>query len=117
MFNIMGDSHRFCDGLTRRNFLQIGSLGFGGLSLPQILRAQSQQPAPWQSSHKATIMVFLPGGPPHQDMWEIKTEAPKEIRGPFQPISTNVSGIQIGECFPKIASIADKSAHLRACRF
>jgi hypothetical protein len=60
------------------------------------------------------INIFLGGGPPHQDMWEIKTEAPKEIRGPFNPIETNVPGIRIGECFPKIAQIMDKSIVLRA---
>ena len=114
MFNIMGDSHRFCDGLTRRNFLQIGSLGFGGLSLPQILRAQSQQPTPWQSSHKATIMVFLPGGPPHQDMWEIKTQAPREIRGEFNPIATSVPGVQIGELFPRLAGMMEKLVAIRS---
>ena len=64
--------------------------------------------------HKAVINIFLGGGPSHQDMWEIKTEAPKEIRGPFSPIDTNVPGIQIGECFPKIAQVMDKSVVLRA---
>jgi hypothetical protein len=64
-------------------------------------------------SHKGVINVFLGGGPPHQDMWEIKTEAPKEIRGPFKPISTKVPGIQICEVFPKIAAMMDKVAVIR----
>src|SRR5207248_3038453 len=64
--------------------------------------------------HKAVIHVFLGGGPPHQDMWEIKTEAPDGIRGEFKPIATKVPGIQIGECFPKIAARMDKCVVLRS---
>ena len=104
----------YCDGVNRRGFLKIGALGMGafGLNLADIYRAEAASSA--KPGRKAIINVFLGGGPPHQDMWEIKTEAPKEIRGPFQPIATNVSGIQIGECFPKIAQIMDKSIVLRA---
>jgi hypothetical protein len=87
-------------------------VGAAGLNLADIYRAEAARKS--KHGHKAVINIFLGGGPPHQDMWEIKTEAPKEIRGPFQPISTNVPGIQIGECFPKIAQIMDKSAVLRA---
>ena len=103
----------YCDQISRRGVLKIGALGVGafGLNMADVLRAEAKTGS---MNHKAVINIFLGGGPPHQDMWEIKTEAPKEIRGPFQPISTNGSGIQIGECFPKIASIADKSAFLRA---
>ena len=103
----------YCDQISRRGVLKIGALGVGafGLNMADVLRAEAKTGS---MNHKAVINIFLGGGPPHQDMWEIKTEAPKEIRGPFQPISTNVSGIQIGECFPKLASIADKSAFLRA---
>ncbi|MDA1051284.1 MAG: DUF1501 domain-containing protein [Planctomycetota bacterium] len=104
----------YCDGVNRRGFLKIGALGVGafGLNLADIYRAEAAGGA--KPSRKAIINIFLGGGPPHQDMWEIKTEAPKEIRGPFQPITTNVAGIQIGECFPKIAQIMDKSIVLRA---
>ena len=89
--------------LSRRSFLSIGGLGL--LSMPQVLFAQEQG----GTSHKAVINIFLGGGPTHQDMWDIKTDAPVEIRGPFQPISTIVAGIQIGECFPQIASIFGSS--------
>lgn len=104
----------YCDGINRRGMLKIGALGVGafGLNLADLYRADAA--AGKGKRHKAVINVFLGGGPPHQDMWEIKTEAPKEIRGPFQPIATNVSGIQIGECFPKIAGIMDKSVVLRS---
>lgn len=94
--------------LSRRSFLSVG--GFGILSMPQILYAQNQT----GTSHKAVINIFLGGGPPHQDMWDIKTEAPSEIKGPFKPISTSVAGIQIGECFPQIASMFDKFTAIRS---
>ena len=94
--------------LSRRSFLSVGGLGV--LSMPQVLRAQKIN----GTSHKAVINIFLGGGPPHQDMWDIKTEAPSEIRGPFKPIPTNVAGLQIGECFPKIASMFDKFTAVRS---
>ena len=86
MLTLFGRSTRMCDGIDRRSFLQIGGL-CGGLALSDILRAESQ--APPKSPNKAVINIFLAGGPPHQDMWEIKTEAPSEIRGEFAPIATN----------------------------
>ncbi|MGD9856518.1 MAG: DUF1501 domain-containing protein [Planctomycetaceae bacterium] len=104
----------YCDGVSRRGFLKIGALGLGsvGLRLADTYRAEAASGS--KLGHKAVINIFLGGGPPHQDMWEIKTQAPQEIRGPFQPIETNVPGIQIGECFPQIAQIMDKSIVLRA---
>jgi hypothetical protein len=113
-------SRRSCDGLSRRGFLRIGALGVGAsaLTLADLFRleAQAQQTtgATSPKRHKSVIMIYLAGGPPHQDMWEIKTEAPKEIRGPFQPIQTNVTGIQIGECFPKIAARMNKCVVIRS---
>src|SRR6266446_6206057 len=114
MLNIPGPSSRFCDGITRRNFLKIGAFSFGAtaFSLADIYRAEAA--AGRSSSHKAVINVFLGGGPPHQDMWEIKTEAPREIRGEFSPIATNVPGIQLGECFPRLARIMDKCVVIRS---
>jgi hypothetical protein len=105
-------SRRFCDRQSRRDFLRIGGMAMGGLTLPQLLAAEAR--AGIGKSHKAIINVFLPGGPPHQDMWDIKVDAPAEIRGEFQPIKTNVGGIEIGECFPKIAAIADKCIFIRS---
>ncbi|MDP6443319.1 MAG: DUF1501 domain-containing protein [Pirellulaceae bacterium] len=115
MLSILGKRSRgFCDGVSRRGFLRIGALGMGAttLSLADLLRAESQSPS--KSSHKAVINVFLGGGPPHQDMWELKMDAPAEIRGEFRPINTNVSGIRICEVFPRIASVMDKCAITRA---
>ena len=103
----------FCDGMTRRGFLKIGTLGLGGASLPQILRAESKtQLKPLD--HKAVIMIFLAGGPPHQDMWDLKTEAPSEVRGEFNPIKTNVPGVEICELFPQMATMMDKFSIIRS---
>ena len=113
MFTIQGKScNHFCDGLPRRNFLKIGSLGFGGLSLTQLLRAETVKKI--GNSNKSVIMVYLPGGPPHQDMYDLKLDAPVEIRGEFRPISTNVAGIQICEHLPHLAKLADKFAIIRS---
>ena len=92
---------RFCDGVSRRDFLRIGGLALGGLSLPQILRAEAQSGV--RRSQKAVIMIFLPGGPSHQDMFDLKMDAPSEVRGEFKPIGTNVAGIHITEHLPKLA--------------
>ena len=101
-----------CDGMSRRDFLHIGGMGLGGLSLPQLLRAESS--AGSGRSHKSVINIFLPGGPPHQDMWDLKPDAPSKIRGEFSPIRTNVSGIEICELFPKIAGMMDKFVPIRS---
>src|SRR4026207_1229947 len=114
MLTIYGQRHRFCDGISRRNFLKIGALGLGGLALPQILQAEAQSGI--RKSHKAIIMIYLPGGPPHQDMFDLKLDAPSEIRGEFKPIKTNVPGIEICEHLPKLARCADKFDLLRGGR-
>src|SRR5437899_1797034 len=108
MLTILGRPQRFCDGVSRRSFLRIGALGLGGLALPQLLRAEAQSGV--RRSHKAVIMIFLPGGPAHQDIFDLKMEAPLEIRGEFRPIETNVSGIQICEHLPLVARMMDKLA-------
>lgn len=115
MLTILGRPQRFCDGVSRRSFMKVGAFAFGAyhVSLADIARAESVAGRTY-SSHKAVINVFLGGGPPHQDMWDIKTEAPAEIKGEFKPIATKVPGIQIGEVFPKIAGLADKFAFIRS---
>jgi hypothetical protein len=116
MLTIYGRSDRrgsrLCDGLNRRNFLKIGGLVMGGITLPQLLAAEAK--AGIGRSHKAIINVFLPGGPPHQDMWDIKVDAPQEIRGEFEPIKTSVAGIEICEQFPRIAAMMDKFVPIRS---
>ena len=112
MLTIYGNRTRFCDGVSRRNFLKIGALGLGGLALPQILQAESLTGS--RRQHKAVIMIFLPGGPSHQDMFDLKMDAPSEVRGEFQPISTKVPGIQICEHLPLLAAQMDKLAIIRS---
>ena len=102
----------FCDRLTRRNFLRIGTLGLGGLSLPQILKAETERGS--GRSAKSVIMIYLVGGPPHQDMFDLKPLAPKEIAGPWRPIATNVPGFEICEAFPLLAKRADRLALIRS---
>jgi len=102
----------FCDGLSRRSFLTIGGSLCGMLNLPNILQAESVSPT--GSSHRSLINIYLPGGPPHQDMWDLKPDAPAEVRGEFNPIDTNVPGIQICELFPELAKIMDKLVILRS---
>ena len=118
MLTILGDEQgRFCDGIRRRSFLKIGGLAMGGASWPALLKAGSQQTgeraAGDPSRGKSIIMIFLPGGPPHQDMVDLKPDAPAEIRGEFRPIDTNVSGIQICEQMPLLARRMDKFALIR----
>ncbi len=120
MLGILGEPCRFCDGVSRRSFLKIGGLAFGGLSMSEIARAQAATyigeatTKTSSRSHKAIIMVFLPGGPPHQDMFDLKPHAPAEVRGEFDPIETNVSGIRICELMPRTAAIMDKLAIIRS---
>ncbi len=98
--------------LPRRSFLKIGSLGVAGLSLPQLLRAEAASGI--RSSHKSVILIYLVGGPPHQDMFDLKPDAPREFAGPWRPIATNVAGIQICEAFPRLARRTDKLVIVRS---
>ena len=112
MLTIFGGRHRFCDRVSRRSFLRIGGLALGGLSMPEIFRAEAR--AGIAPSKKAVIMIFLSGGPPHQDMVDLKPDAPAEFRGEFNPIATNVPGIEICEHMPLLAQMTDKLAILRS---
>jgi hypothetical protein len=103
---------RKCRGLSRRDVLRVGALTLGGLSLPDLLRLQAQAgsgaPRP-----KSVIMIWLRGGASHIDSYDMKPDAPGEVRGEFQPIATSVPGIQICEYLPRQARIMDKLAILR----
>jgi len=123
MLTILGNrSAPFCDSVSRRSFLKIGGLGVGagvmsGLSLPQILRAEAwptESRPKRDHGNKSVIMVFLPGGPPHLDMYDLKPHAPTEIRGEFDPIKTTVEGIEICELMPRMAQAMDKFAVIRS---
>ncbi len=107
-----GSGSAFCDGFSRREFLKIGGLALGGLTLTDALAADAATGT--RGGHKAIIMVYLPGGPAHQDTYDLKPDAPAEIRGEFKPIKTNVPGIEICEYMPALAKMMDKFAIVRS---
>jgi len=117
MLTIVGSRRpRFCDGLTRRSFLRIGSLGLGGLgmnglSLPNLLRAESQSGR--RSTDRSVIMIYLPGGPTQHETFDPKPHAPAEIRGSFDAIATAVPGVRFCESLPKLSRMADKFSVVR----
>jgi len=113
MLTLLGARQRFCDGLSRRNFLKIGAFGLG-LSLPDMLRGQGAPSSSIRKPAKSAIMIYLLGGPPHIDMYDLKPEAPVELRGEFKPIQTNVPGVSICELFPRQAQMWDKLAVIRS---
>ena len=103
----------FCDGLTRRDFLHAGSLTALGLGLPAMQAlANAGSVAPDRDLN--CILLFLVGGPSQLDTWDMKPDAPEEIRGPFRPISTKVPGVQISEIFPRLATMMDKVSLVRS---
>ncbi len=103
------------DALTRRSFLRVGGLALGGLTLGDVLRLRAES-APGKLRQKSIIMIFLSGGPSHLDMYDMKPDAPREYRGEFNAMHTNVPGMEICELMPMQAKIADKFAILRGCQ-
>ncbi len=114
MLTLFGRTARLCDGVSRRDFLRIGALGVGAncLTLTDLFRAEARAGVAG-TRPKSVINVFLGGGPAHQDLWDLKMEAPAEIRGEFKPIATSVPGLQICEVFPKLAARMDKCVVIR----
>jgi hypothetical protein len=107
------DQYRYCDGLTRRSFLTVGSLGLAGLALPDVLRARSQA-ASSSGRDTAVIFIWLDGGPTHMDTYDLKMEAPKEYRGEMKPTKTNVPGIDICDLMPEQAKVMDRLSIVRS---
>ena len=108
-----GTAHT-CDGVTRRDFLQVGALGAIGLTLPQLLAAQSRGAVSKEHDNRSVIMIFNLGAPSQMDTFDPKPDAAAEIRGPFAPISTK-GGFQLTEILPKHAAVADKFSVVRSC--
>src|SRR5258705_11380721 len=104
-----------CDGITRRDFLQVGTLGALGLSLSKFAALQSLGATTSGKDEKSCIMIFNLGAPSQVDTFDMKPNAPSEIRGPFKPIKTNNPDIQISEIFPLHAKLADKFSLVRTC--
>src|SRR6516225_8682241 len=103
---------RFCDGVTRRDFLHAGALTALGLTLPGYFAARAAGGASDDRDINC-IMMMLVGGPSHIDTFDPKPDAPAEVRGPFRPTSTRVPGIQISEIFPRLAHYTDKVSLIR----
>src|SRR5438067_11759282 len=117
MLTFWGSRQRLCDGLSRRDFLRVGALGVGGLTLADLLRLRAQGASEAGTPGKAVIMVYLNGGPSHIDLYDLKPDAPAEYRGEFKPIRTNVPGMDICELMPLQARVADRFAIIRNMRF
>ncbi len=115
MLSIFGRGTKLCDGITRREVLRVGGLGFAGLSLADVLRLQADSGANTPRP-KSVIMIWLRGGASHIDSWDMKPSAPVEVRGEFRPTSTNVPGIQICEYMPRQARMMDKLAIIRGIK-
>lgn len=109
-----GSAHT-CTGVTRRDFLQVGTLGAIGLGLPELMQARAAGLTDRSKDNRSCILIFNLGAPSQLDTFDMKPDAPAEVRGPFKPISTKVSGIQISEILPRHAAIADKLALVRSC--
>jgi hypothetical protein len=112
MFQLVQGSNRSCDGITRRNFLRVGSLAAFGLGLPDLLRARAS--ASSKDRDVSCILLWLQGGISHIDSFDPKPEAPVEIRGEFGVIPTNVPGISLCDLLPKLAQHQDKYSILRS---
>ncbi|MBS0209347.1 MAG: DUF1501 domain-containing protein [Planctomycetes bacterium] len=116
MLNLTGrGTAHTCDGLSRRDFLQVGSLGAIGLTLADMVAAEAQGKVVPGKDDRSCILIFNLGAPSQIDTWDMKPDAPSEIRGPFKPISTASSEIQISEIFPLMAQHADKYSLVRSC--
>lgn len=116
MFRVnVGRTAQYCDGLSRRSFLQVGVAGMGAMSLGQLMAAKARSAENGiAKKDTAVILLWLDGGPSHLDLYDMKPEAPAEVRGIWNPIKTNVSGIEITELFPLQAKIADKFSIVRS---
>ncbi len=112
MWTVLGSRETQCDGLSRRNFLKVGALLTGGLTLPGLLRCRAESP---KSDQRSAILIYLGGGPSHFETFDPKPDAPTEIRGPYKPINTSVPGVQISETLPMLAKLAHRYSLIRSC--
>ena len=112
MLPIDGNKFQHCDRVSRRSLLVAGATGFGGLTLPNLLRAEAAEGI--GSSNKAVINIHLDGGPPQMDTIDPKPAAPEEVRGEFTAIPTTLPGFCVSELMPKLASIADRCGFIRS---
>ena len=122
MLSVLGHPKKLCDGLSRRALMQVGSVSlFGGMTLPRLLQAAEMSPTHRKGPAKSVILFNLLGGPSQIDMFDLKPNAPVEVRGEFNSIETSLPGLQICEHMPKIAQIMHKVSliprtHTTLCR-
>jgi uncharacterized protein (DUF1501 family) len=109
-----GSTRQYCDGMSRRSFLQLGIAGMASVGLPRLLQAKSESAGRAGSNNNSVILVWLDGGPSHMDLYDLKPEAPAEYRGIWKPIRTRVPGFDISELFPKQAKVTDKFSVIRS---
>ena len=115
MLKLTGEGKAFtCNGVSRRDFLQAGTLGAIGFGLPQWFAAQAAGAVKPGADDRACIMIFNLGAPSNMDLWDMKPDAPAEVRGPFKPVSTASPAIQVSEILPRMAAAADKFSLVRS---
>ena len=116
MFRLdLGKTQGYCDGISRRSFLQLGMTGMASVGLPQLLQARQLSKAKTGGKkNTSVILIWLDGGPSHLDLYDMKPQAPIEYRGLWKPINTKVPGIQITELFPRQARVMDKFSIIRS---
>src|SRR5215204_3043197 len=107
-------ANRRCDGVTRREVLRVGGLTALGLSLTDWFRLRAEPGRPAKGQRRSCILIWLDGGPSHLETFDLKPDAPAEVRGPFQPIATNVPGLAIGEHFARLARVMDRACVIRS---
>ena len=114
MLRVLGSNNRLCDGITRRELMQVGGLSlFAGLNLPRLLQAAETRQTVRAGRANSVILFNLLGGPSQMDMFDMKPEAPVEVRGEFQPIESSLPGLQICEHLPNIARLMHKACLVR----
>jgi len=111
MLTLRGTTERLCDGVSRRRFIEIGALSYFGLTLPQLLRAESQTA---RTSKRSVILIWQHGGPSQLDTFDMKPATPEEVRGPYKSIGTSLPGLQICELMPYHAQVMDKCTVIRS---
>src|SRR5213076_1366271 len=116
MLNLWGSRKRTdCDGATRSDFLKVGALGATGLMLPDLLRARAAAQAAGRPTRNTSVVwLWLGGGPTHVETFDPKMTAPVEFRSVVGAAKTNVTGVEVGGVFPKVAAVADKMAFVRS---
>ena len=115
MFRLdLGSAGRYCDGGTRRSFLQLGVAGMTAVGLPDLLRARAASGPSAASKDTSVILIWLDGGPGHMDLYDMKPDAPAEYRGIWRPIRTRVPGFDVTELFPRQAMVTDKFSMVRS---